>query len=180
MMHAHTHAHTRAAEGGGAALALESRRKRQRQRGFSMSARDDAGDPLAHRQTDHSPATGNALQCCVATILRMSSLDAVPNFIKAADPYAVLRAFLADKGLGFVKIELDAHGRMPFYPGDCDVVVAGPSPRGDFRHAVVGRLRDASSRIPHLVFDPHESDAFFNGKPAAWVGLFVALRPWAN
>ena len=33
-------------------------------------------------QTDFSPAKGNALQACVATMLSLETLDEVPNFIE--------------------------------------------------------------------------------------------------
>jgi len=113
----------------------------------------------------------------VATILGLD-LAKVPNFIEAsADPYDSLRTFLDGYGMGFVKMTLDEQGRFPFHPGGpCDCILAGPSPRGDFRHAVVGRC-DLDSRTPVCVFDPHHDDTFFNEKPAVWAGVFVCLKP---
>jgi hypothetical protein len=127
------------------------------------------------KQTDLSHSAGNALQACVATLLS-EPMSQVPNFILASDPYASLRTYLAPRGLGFVKVALE-HGRFPFIVAgaECLCVLAGPSPRGDFRHAVVGKCA-AHSDVPLNVFDPHPSDDMLAGPPV-WAGVFISLNP---
>lgn len=123
-------------------------------------------------QDDVSPSSGNALQACVASILEME-LATVPNFIKQTDYLDALNAFLAARGLCFLKVDLAAAGALPFKTGPTLCVAAGPSPRGDFKHAVVARVEGVQV-VP--VHDPHPQGGMLAG-PAVWAGFFVALEP---
>jgi hypothetical protein len=126
-------------------------------------------------------------QACVSSILELP-LPAVPNFAAETDPYAALHAFLALRGLGFLKIELpqaapESSGstppppQLPFAPagesGSALCVLAGPSPRGAHRHAVVGR---AIGRRLEPVFDPHPDGGMLAGPPV-WAGFFISVDP---
>jgi hypothetical protein len=126
-------------------------------------------------QTDFTPSKGNALQACIATILKLE-LEKVPNFIaQTEDIYDSLRKFLASYGLGFMKIMLE-DGNLPFAPGGDRTIclLAGDSPRGSHRHVVVAELAQGSTK-PAPIFDPHPSAHYLNSH--TWVGLFVALVP---
>jgi len=128
------------------------------------------------RQTDFTPSKGNALQACVATVLGLE-LDDVPNFIaQEGDLYESLRNFLSTHGLGFMKINLNEDGTLPFAPGADSTLclVAGQSPRGSHKHVVVAEIPSFALK-PVPVFDPHPSNDFLQS--FIWVGLFVALKP---
>mmetsp|Transcript_64937 Transcript_64937/g.154935 ORF Transcript_64937/g.154935 Transcript_64937/m.154935 type:complete len:137 (+) Transcript_64937:149-559(+) len=126
-------------------------------------------------QNDFSPGTGNALQACVASVMELP-LNAVPNFITDADPYAALHRFSAEKGLGFFKVET-TDGALPFPPSTPDkqvfCILAGKSPRGDHKHAVVGV---AKGRSLECLADPHPDATMLEGAPV-WAGFFVSLDP---
>lgn len=130
-------------------------------------------------QTDFSAAHGNALQACFATIFALD-LNDVPNFIRAgADYLAAVDAWLAPRGLAFVKINLAAtNGRLEFPAGPALCVLAGPSPRGDYKHAVVARVHASGDvqigRDFEIVHDPHPDGRGLAGAPV-WAG-FVVLR----
>ena len=128
-------------------------------------------------QTELEPPHGNALQACVATVLGLELAD-VPNFAREQDLYVALREFLATRGLGFVKISVDAAtSRVPFAPSAKQTLclAAGSSPRGDHRHVVVAAL-DAHDTLPRFVFDPHPDGRML--RDVQWVGLFTSVvRP---
>ena len=127
------------------------------------------------KQTDFTPGKGNALQACIATALGLS-LEQVPNFIDLpGDFYTHLRRFLAERGLGFMKIVLEENEifKMPFDPGQAVCLIAGKSPRGSHKHICVGKIEDG---VPIMLFDPHPDDTFIEGNPV-WIGMFVSLDP---
>jgi hypothetical protein len=123
-------------------------------------------------QTQFDATKGNALQACVASILGLQ-LHQVPNFVTFPEPYDELRHFLSLQGLGFTKIELK-DGVLPFPPYGTSsfCILAGRSPRGNFRHAIVARL-SANSVHPQAYFDPHPDNTML--KSMDWVGLFVKV-----
>jgi hypothetical protein len=125
------------------------------------------------RQTIFDMAKGNALQACIASILRME-LHQVPNFVTFGDSaYDELRRFLAQHGMGFVKIELK-NANLPFAPFGTNslCVMAGRSPRGNYRHAIVGKLT-TNSVSPQPFYDPHPEQTML--KSYDWVGLLVKV-----
>ncbi|MCR9143019.1 MAG: hypothetical protein NXI24_12265 [bacterium] len=144
-------------------------------------------------QTDFSAARGNALQACFASIFDLGLAD-VPNFLEAAEQAGVnyleiVDDWLAERGLVFLKIGLPkaaeqgrVAGSLEFPAGPAVCVLAGPSPRGDFKHAVVGRVQPGSDKDDPtaigtdftILHDPHPDDTGLAGPPV-WVGFF-ALR----
>ncbi len=147
-------------------------------------------------QTDFSAARGNALQACFASIFDLE-LAEVPNFLEVASqsgveyPY-VIDDWLAPRGLAFAKIGLSPNGRLEFPAGPGLCVLAGPSPRGDFKHAVVARVVAdlVAGEVPvmapaaaakagaslgvrfEMLHDPHPDGGGLAG-PAVWAGFFV-------
>ncbi|MEM7179276.1 MAG: hypothetical protein AAF518_00065 [Spirochaetota bacterium] len=126
-------------------------------------------------QTDFSAGKGNALQACVATLFSLP-LEDVPNFVEAADYRMALQEWLQTRNLSFLKVNLEA-GKLAFPAPDSLCILAGNSPRGNHRHAVVAR--SLVSREFELVFDPHPDNTGIIGVPL-WVGFFVALRVLAE
>ena len=111
-----------------------------------------------HRQVEADNAGHAVPPCmtdspCACSILELP-LDNVPNFIEATNPYESLHLFARSKRLGFLKIDCP-DGCLPFPPSTADVdvpcVLAGPSPRGSHKHAVVGK---ANAHRLEPVFDP--------------------------
>ena len=125
-------------------------------------------------QTDTTAAGGNALQACVASILELELQD-VPNFIKADDYLKAIAAFLRPRGMAFLKISLENDPvRALTFPVDEPLcVLTGKSPRGHFRHAVVGRAHGESIQVVH---DPHPSGDGIHA-PFVWAGFFVSIDP---
>lgn len=129
-------------------------------------------------QTDFSAGRGNALQACVATVFEQD-LEAVPNFISILPPGTCLDAidtWIAARGLAFLKVDLQkSENELSFPTGPALCVLAGPSPRGAFRHAVVARVaavgRGLVSRF-EIVHDPHPDGGGLAGPPV-WAGFFV-------
>ena len=122
-------------------------------------------------QTDTTAAGGNALQACVASILDLE-LEQVPNFIQAGDYSKAIASFLRPRGMAFLKLSLDG-GKLPFPVDNPLCVVTGGSPRGGFRHAVVGRAKGQTIEILH---DPHPSaDGIV--VPYLWAGFFCVINP---
>eukprot|EP00732_Lithocolla_globosa_P007569 Lithocolla_globosa_v1_NODE_9827_length_664_cov_4.638752.p1 type:complete len:152 gc:universal NODE_9827_length_664_cov_4.638752:559-104(-) len=134
-------------------------------------------------QTNFSPGQGNALQACVASIFQLP-LEDVPNFIEHPKGYQTgIQQWLDQQtsGLAFLKISLDERGGLVFpvhSPVTC--LLAGKSPRGEFKHVVVAKI-NPDQLIPELVFDPHP-DAQKKGVEGTdgWVSLFVASKPSLN
>lgn len=122
-------------------------------------------------QTDFSPARGNALQACVASIFN-EDLANVPNFIEAPDYLFALNQWLAKRELVFLKVAL-ADGELAFETPKAVCLLAGPSPRGDFKHVIVARTAGKGFESMH---DPHPDAAGLAGPPV-WAGFFVQVAP---
>ena len=120
-------------------------------------------------QTDLSPGGGNALQACVASILG-ENIDSVPNFVKAPDYLKALQQWLKSRRLSLLKIELQ-NGRLRYATPGSLCILAGRSPRGNFRHAVVGLCLESGEF--QVAFDPHPDGRGLVGLPI-WAGFFVA------
>lgn len=118
-------------------------------------------------QTDFTAARGNALQACVASIFD-TALDDVPNFIEAPDYAAAISAWLEPRGVVFLKVPLTS-GELPFATPGALCILAGPSPRGSHKHAVVARANGVAFEIVH---DPHPDGTGLAGAPQ-WAGFFV-------
>ncbi len=122
-------------------------------------------------QTNFTASRGNALQACVASIFDTSLAD-VPNFIEAPDYAAAINAWLESRGLAFLKVALTS-GKLQFAVDHALCILAGPSPRGSHKHAVVARTRGMDFELAH---DPHPDGTGLAG-PANWAGFFVMREP---
>jgi len=120
-------------------------------------------------QTETAAGKGNALQACVASIFD-KNLEEVPNFIEFKS-YAVAIADYAHQHfeLTFVKINLP-NGEMDFEVQNSPLVLAaGKSPRGNFKHVVVGKIIGKQIELAH---DPYLNGEGIEGSPS-WIGMFV-------
>ena len=112
-------------------------------------------------QTEHTD--GNCLQACIASLLGMQLSD-VPNFVEY-DEYWFIKMQEWASELGFSVLCIDSYP-----PPDVYAILCGPSPRGDFSHAVV--VGPGNS----LVHDPHPSgEGLADGD--RWCYLFVPREP---
>eukprot|EP00512_Aurantiochytrium_limacinum_P006726 CAMPEP_0171513334 /NCGR_PEP_ID=MMETSP0959-20130129/2158_1 /TAXON_ID=87120 /ORGANISM="Aurantiochytrium limacinum, Strain ATCCMYA-1381" /LENGTH=131 /DNA_ID=CAMNT_0012051391 /DNA_START=49 /DNA_END=441 /DNA_ORIENTATION=+ len=130
-----------------------------------------ASSSTGHMQTIFEGGKGNALQACVATVLKADSLSSVPNFMESGAEYMdKCNEFLGSNypPLAMVKVDLQqTEGRLPFpAAAGTRTIVAGKSPRGDFKHCCVYRVgKDGVSLEP--CHDPHP-DARFLESPFSW------------
>lgn len=128
----------------------------------------------------HDAATvGNCYPACFATAMGLE-LSQVPHFY-ALDPDDTaaanlrVRTWLVTHGLGLayfywndVRAALSA---WRYNIGDAVAIFSGKSPRGDYSHAVLGRLTDDGWALVH---DPHPSGAGIDGEPES-VEIFLRL-----
>ena len=120
-------------------------------------------------QTEFEKNKGNALQACIASIFDQT-IDEVPNFIEFSS-YAEGIADFVQKHfqLTFVKINLPK-GELDFEVKHVPLVLAaGKSPRGNFKHVVVGQI---IGKKVELVHDPFPNGEGIEGNPV-WIGMFV-------
>ncbi len=79
---------------------------------YPFSARYEAVHVV--HQTDTTPGSGNALQACVCSLMRTSTLADVPNFIVNPRGYEeALTEFFLSIGCVFYKVPLDEAGHLP-------------------------------------------------------------------
>ena len=119
----------------------------------------------------HAPPgeRGNCFQVCVATILGLP-LDQVPHFYgtdgSVEEQTAAVQHWLAARGWFRLATTWewirDGYFGAPLLPADSLVIVSGKSPRGDWEHAVVGRVENGAWTLVH---DPHPSKAGIVGEP---------------
>ena len=123
----------------------------------------DNPDTSVH-QDDFSPARGNALQACVASLFGQP-LSNVPNFIAAKGGYerAIKRYleghkyFMVKRALGGGISRLES---LKLFKGQL-CIVRGKSPRGDFGHVVIARIRADASGFD-MIHDPHPEAKFLD------------------
>lgn len=113
---------------------------------------------------------GNCYPACLASILGVP-LEKVPHFWAehetVAEGWAAIRAWLRSVG-GYSTVTYDwsvfrehlEHWQLVV--GESACIFSGASPRGDYQHAVVGRLTDTGWELLH---DPHPSGAGIVGAP---------------
>ena len=129
---------------------------------------------IKHYQTETTAGSGNALQACVATFLQEESLDSVPNFIAAPEGYlTAIQEFLKPRNLMFLKVPLTTNGELPFPSGSGLCIIAGKSPRGDYKHCVVGKSNTGSTALS-LLHDPFEGGTGLESNE--WAGFFVSIQ----
>lgn len=116
---------------------------------------------IAIDQTDTTSTTGNCLQASFASLLGMP-LDDVPHFaaISGPDWWPAIFRFIHESSDGKLQLCLRPL-RFPVYGEDDTpadrlrgyVIGVGPSPRGDWDHAVI-----LDAITGELIHDPHPTD----------------------
>lgn len=99
-------------------------------------------------QTKFGDKSGNCFAACVASILELP-LETVPNVCVLGDDWFDSFIFWCGT-IGYSYVELVIEHRKMSDGQYC--VVVGKSPRGDFKHCVVGRFEDGEIEVVH---DPH-------------------------
>lgn len=122
---------------------------------------------------------GNCYPACLASLIGTVELEDIPNFFASDEPvldqWNAVTDWLHSKGLSqmtFNWSEFKEH--LPNYRRtlkDSLLVFSGKSPRGDYSHAVVGRLTDTGWELVH---DPHPSDQGIVGEPE-FVDIMLAI-----
>ena len=127
--------------------------------------------PTAIRQDDFSPAKGNALQACVASLFGQP-LNDVPNFIALECGYQQgIERYVQQSDFSVMKkicseIINEDEGKL--------CILRGKSPRGDFGHVVVARIVKGGFEMAH---DPHPDETFLDPQEAyGWCMLFYYME----
>lgn len=125
------------------------------------------------RQTDTTPTAGDCFKTCVAMVLDQPP-ERMPNFCHTDDWWAKFQQWLGDNhGMFAVEVKLKDKGPvlMSMPPG-VPVILTGPSPSGDWLHAVVGFTHEDGFEY---LYDPNPVDKFL--VEVTDVLFFVPLRP---
>lgn len=96
----------------------------------------------------HPGVLGNCLQAAVASYLELP-LEAVPHFVQFDDWFAAVCLWAEGRNLTFTKVH---------QPSDEMVIAFGPSPRGEYSHAVVWQNGAT-------IADPHPDQSGLKGEP---------------
>ncbi len=124
---------------------------------------------------------GNCLQACMASLYELGIGD-VPHFAEAADWWGAMQKWTFEHSDGRDQLI----GLQPLFPAirldqlrdDGErarsryVIASGPSPRGDFLHALI-----ADSQTGEIVHDPHPGGGGFAGPV---VDVIAILPAWAD
>jgi hypothetical protein len=114
---------------------------------------------------------GNCFATCIACLLDLDVAD-VPNFITLSDLWwREFTDWLNARGYSAIMVDMRIKGAWSgsmacWSHALC--VVGGQSPRGDYGHAVVGRMTgwlDEGDELYELVHDPHPDGTGIVGKP---------------
>lgn len=107
---------------------------------------------ILHSET----TTGNCWATCLACLL---DLDAIPELdVLSEDWWEQSEKLANSKGLTLFEVSWSG-GR--FQPRDC--IISGDSPRGKFKHSVIGRLNSNHDKAwVDFIHDPHPSDSFID------------------
>jgi hypothetical protein len=144
------------------------------------AARPRGTDMKPVMQTIVARNQGNCWSACIASLLELP-IEEVPPFVKDGGENFLQLAqdWLGKRGLFILRI------RMPkeILTGDdirwhqipeCLCIATGKSPRGDYGHAVVGRIVDAYKF--EMLHDPHPDGTGIEGFPIC-VEFLVPLDP---
>jgi hypothetical protein len=120
-------------------------------------------------QTKFGEGDGNCFATCVAMLLDLD-VDDVPNFVHAGDFWwSDFTDWLNDRGFSAIVVCMRTKGAWSgsmacWSHALC--IVSGPSPRGDFDHAIVGRMTGAEgAELYEVVHDPHPEGTGIAGRP---------------
>lgn len=104
---------------------------------------------------------GNCMQAAFASLLNLP-LDQVPHFVAHGDEWRkTVDEWLTARGLWYLPVAVELLGGA-CWPRHLNTLclLSGDSPRGNFQHMVVGRIRfDAGEWFAEMVHDPHPSRA---------------------
>lgn len=119
------------------------------------------------KQTRIGQGNGNCWTACIASILELP-IEEVPDFIDEKDFYGSTIKWLGKRGLTLVQINLEGSPHWPFFWGDTVwTILSGQSPRGDWKHAIVGNGLK-------YVHDPHPDSKMLKGE-IEYVYLLVPI-----
>lgn len=120
---------------------------------------------------------GNCYPACLASLLDLD-LASVPHFFQLhADAEAALDETLRFlRRHGYTTMSFDWAPWLNRYAPGTLAIFSGQSPRGDWKHAVVGEITADGWRLAH---DPHPSRAGIVGDPDS-VELLIKLLPAAE
>ncbi len=132
---------------------------------------------------------GNCLSASLASLLELS-LEDVPDFVpeRGSEWLEFCQGWLQPKGLTLLWIMMPETYPEKHYEDGADVrfygltdgvlcIGSGQSPRGNFHHAVVGKITGGWNF--ELVHDPHPQGKGLIGNPR-YIGFIVAINPTLN
>lgn len=127
-----------------------------------------SNDPAKVFQHDFSPAKGNALQACVASLFHQE-LSQVPNFITLECGYEQGIQDYLKRNSVYTAIK----NKLPAIPAGDEgnlCILRGKSPRGDFAHVVVAKIVNGKFS---MVFDPHPDGLYLDtSEEFGWYMVF--------
>lgn len=131
---------------------------------------------ISTKQDKFGDGHGNCFSACVASLLELP-LESVPNFcvlsnyesLGESEWFYAFLFWLEDFGMSYVELIADY---VKMTDGQL-CVLTGKSPRGDFKHCVVGRFEGG---LIYEHFDPHPSDDGLDGEPEQY-GVFIPVNP---
>lgn len=131
-------------------------------------------------QTLFGKEVGNCFAACVASLLEVP-IERI-DINAATDQWLEnTQEFLKTLGLFYLEIRIDVAKSYPTYElFGAPCIFMGQSPRGDFNHAVVGRIdhdKELNVAVFVTVHDPHHSRlGIVDGFPKG-LGFLVPLNP---
>ncbi len=121
------------------------------------------------QQTGHS-----CFRSCIASLLDLKWSD-VPEFFDGNDNWSTEKQqdWLEKFNLCYIEFPLPKQGQQPVQLcSGVQLILTGPSPRGDYQHAVIGTY-DCVLNCIELYFDPHEENNFFGSNHPTLCGVLV-------
>lgn len=117
---------------------------------------------------------GDCFRACIASILELPIED-VPHFVAIEhDWWGETQKWFHARGLSALWMNLSSELCPLVHWADAHYcILSGKSPRGDFKHAVVGQI-DPGGWGFKVVHDPHPSGAGIAGDPET----VMFLLPW--
>lgn len=107
-------------------------------------------DPARNDGHDVNGVVGDCLKTCVVNMLRYYDYDEVPHFAHYKDWWAAMRRWARSEGFDF-GFGCPPYSVLKHFTSADLLIASGPSPRGDYWHAI---LVDGNLEMVH---DPHPS-----------------------